>query len=129
MKSFFVLLGLLLVAPAAASWKGHVFTRADIGAGQLRTLQKEARASKRNADEVINEFLKKQTERYRIVASDPVTGPIVAEELDAVTLNKISDRARAVARSLYDLPLAARREVLGAFNADGSLEYPWPVSK
>jgi len=111
------------------SWKGHSFTRADIGSGQMRTLQKEAQATRRPVDQVVDEFLKNQTERYRIVATDPQYGPIVAEELDSVRLNKLPDAARSVARNLYQLTPDMRRAVLGAFNADGTLKYPWPVNR
>jgi hypothetical protein len=50
---------------------------------------------------------------------------VVAGEEDQAVLNQLSPKARRAAGFLMNFIPAVRLEVLGAFNVDGSLKYPW----
>ena len=97
------------------SLKGKTFTTADLSRGAQR---------KPNAQAVADAL----TERNRIVAHDG-DRPLIAEELDARALAKLSSKARRIAGQMAMLPVAVRIEVLAAFQDDGTLVRPFTFTK
>lgn len=103
--------------------KGHVFTREDFGKNRLAALQRR-RLTPEQIDAHITDWCARETERYKIVATDGKT-KIIAEELEQRVLNKMSPEARAIAGMMLRRPAAVRSEVLSAFDKDGSLKIPF----
>ena len=74
------------------------------------------------------EYAEKQTERHRVVAHDPVKGPLIREELTGRMLQKLkSPKARRIVGSMLRLTREERREVAERFDANGDLVWPWKV--
>jgi hypothetical protein len=94
--------------------KGHVFVESDIPPALRRKMSPEQRAA----------WVAAQTERYSIVAHDG-DRPLVAGEIDQRALNRLSSKARRLAGAMLKLDRATRREILGAFDADGNLIRPF----
>ncbi len=98
------------------SLKGKTFTVNDLPPAKRQRMGEEA--AQRWADE--------NTERYRIVARDPVTdAAIIAEELEQRGLNRLSSKARRIAGAMMLMDVATRREIIAAFDADGALKSPF----
>ncbi len=96
--------------------KGKVFTADDLAPAKRQRMGEAA----------VQAWAQANTDRYRIVARDPQTGEdIIAEELEQRALNRLSPRARRAAGALAAMDHALRREVLSAFDADGSVRNPF----
>jgi len=106
--------------------KGHVFTEQDISPGRRS----------RMTPEQIKEWCETETNRWKVVATDPspaspADAKIIAEELDQRAINKIKNRKVrvTVGTMMQQLSQAERAEVLKAFQADGKLAYPFKMVK
>jgi len=99
------------------SWKGHTFVPEDAP----RPIRRDPSRCKAWCDE--------QTERYRIVARDPAAlegkREMIAEELEARALARLSPKARRAAGLIARLPAEVRRELLSAFDEHGMLKVPF----
>lgn len=73
-------------------------------------------------------WLKEENRRYTIVAVDAQGRELIAEELPGRLLQTLSPKARRVVGIMLGLPAAVRREILGSFDKQGELKYPWPVT-
>lgn len=98
---------------------GEGFSAADLPKRtRMNEVQKQAWIDEKNA-------------RYAVVAVDEDTGDaIIAEELPQRILNRLSAKARRVVGQIMLISdeaerSAVAREVIGAFNADGSLKNPF----
>lgn len=94
------------------SLKGKTFTAAD-APSRIRSDKAKAEA-----------WAAEQTERYRVVAMDGER-PVIADELQARALARLSPKARRAAGLMLRYPADVRREILAAFGADGELKLPF----
>lgn len=100
------------------SLKGKVFTVDDLPGPTQDRMRKGLLSQQDQAN--INQWLRSQTERFRIVAFDGDT-PLIAEELSERIVRQMSPNARQIATELLRLSPGERLEVLQAFTADGDL--------
>lgn len=99
------------------SWKGHTFEAKDA-----------PRSMRNKSADAVRDWCAAQTERYKIVATHPVKGPLIAEELRQRALNDLSPKARRLAGAMLSMDAATRREILGLFDADGALKNIYPAA-
>jgi hypothetical protein len=69
---------------------------------------------------LVAEYAQAHNERFRVVAYDGEV-PVIAEELEARTLKRLSPKARRIATALLLSTPDVRAEALGAFEASGAL--------
>jgi len=96
--------------------KGSTLTRETLPASIRRRLP---------SPEAQQEYVRAHNGRWAIVAKDSDGTPLVAEELDARALRRLSPKARRIAGAMLRLSEEERLEVLGAFTAAGNLKRPF----
>ncbi len=92
--------------------------------GRTFTSDDAPRTLRERSPEKARRWAEEQTARNAIVAYDDKR-PVIAEELEARALVRLSAKARRAAGMLLRCTPDVRREVLAAFASDGSLKLPF----
>lgn len=103
------------------SLKGHTFTEGDLPDSAISKAKNIREEDTKNQN-----WLNKQTARYQIVAYDG-DEPLIAEELEARAISKLSDTIRSTAGMIVRLSPEDRKTLRDSFDDAGNLILPFKV--